>query len=94
VVGFIRRSNLPKVVGGGSGSAAPGPNPVLSPTLPPLSPEEEATRDALLAALRETGGNVSETARRLGKARQQIQRWLRRFAIDPAAFQGKGGTGS
>ena len=64
----------------------------LRPSRAPASPEPEsaedrAVRDCLLEALRETGGNVSETARRLGKARQQVQRWLRRFAIDPSRFQ-------
>ena len=58
-----------------------------SPASEVLSAEDAATCEALLAALRETGGNVTETARRLGKARQQIQRWARRFRIEPALYR-------
>jgi DNA-binding NtrC family response regulator len=52
-----------------------------------LSSEDRALRDALTATLRDTRGNVTETARSLGKARQQIQRWLRRFELDPEQFR-------
>jgi len=51
------------------------------------SPEDSAVYDALVAALEETGGNVSEVARRMGKARQQIQRWVRRFRLEPGNFR-------
>jgi hypothetical protein len=37
----------------------------------------------------EAHGNVSEVARLMGKARQQVQRWVRRFGIDPEAFRVK-----
>jgi hypothetical protein len=30
---------------------------------------------------------VSEVARAMGKARQQVQRWVRRFGLDPEAFR-------
>jgi transcriptional regulator with GAF, ATPase, and Fis domain len=52
-----------------------------------LSPEDSAIREALAQALVESGGNVSEAARRLGKARQQAQRWLRRFGMDPQRYR-------
>jgi transposase-like protein len=29
------------------------------------------------------GGNVSEVARAMGKARMQIHRWIKRFDLDP-----------
>jgi len=58
---------------------APGPPP-------DLSPEDAAIRAELVAALAETAGNVSEAARRMSKARQQVQRWIRRFAIDREEF--------
>jgi pSer/pThr/pTyr-binding forkhead associated (FHA) protein len=44
-------------------------------------------RISLEAALREHAGNISAVARSLGKARPQIQRWLKRFGIDPAAYR-------
>jgi DNA-binding NtrC family response regulator len=53
----------------------------------PQSPEDAAILEALLVALRETSGNVSESARRMGKARQQVQRWLRRFGLDAEQFR-------
>ncbi|MBM4398039.1 MAG: sigma 54-interacting transcriptional regulator [Deltaproteobacteria bacterium] len=46
------------------------------------------TRDELARLLGETGGNVSEIARRLGKHRAQIYRWLARHGLkerDPCA---------
>lgn len=49
--------------------------------------EAEALRRELLLRLVECGGNVTEVARVMGKARQQIQRWLRRFQIDPEAYR-------
>lgn len=43
------------------------------------------TRAELAALLRECGGNVSEIARRLGKERRQVYRWLHRFGMkDPS----------
>ena len=52
-----------------------------------LSPADRALRAELLELLQATGGNVSEVARRMSKARQQIQRWLKRLGIDPAEFK-------
>jgi len=51
------------------------------------SPEDAALRAVLVAAFAEHGGNVSAVARATGKARMQIQRWMKRFDIDPAAFK-------
>jgi transcriptional regulator with GAF, ATPase, and Fis domain len=52
--------------------------------------EDNAIRRELLLRLAETNGNVSEVARAMGKARQQVQRWVRRFGIDPEAFRKQG----
>lgn len=49
-----------------------------------LSADDRARRDELCALLREHDGNVSATARAMGKARFQLQRWLKRYAIEPA----------
>jgi len=53
----------------------------------PLSPADEQQRDALCASLREQRGNISAVARAMGKDRKQIQRWIKRYAIDPAQFR-------
>jgi len=51
------------------------------------SPEELEIRRQLVALLDEHGGNLSATARSMGKQRVQIRRWLRRYQIDPAQFR-------
>ncbi len=53
----------------------------------PLTPEQHAHRETVLALLREHHGNVSAVARAAGKARNQIQRWLRRYSLDPDDYR-------
>jgi transcriptional regulator with GAF, ATPase, and Fis domain len=48
---------------------------------------DDALRQELVARLREARGNVTHVARAMGKARQQIQKWVRRLGLDPAAFR-------
>jgi len=48
----------------------------------PLSPAEQRHREELIALLRRHEGSVSAVARVLGKGRTQIQRWLKRYALD------------
>jgi len=48
---------------------------------------DQRRRDELITQLRAHRGNVSAVARAMGKARAQVQRWLRRFRIDPFAFR-------
>jgi DNA-binding NtrC family response regulator len=57
-----------------------------SPTAAP-EPEDAELRHRLLALLGQNHGNVSATARSMGKARVQIRRWLRRYQIDPSQFR-------
>jgi DNA-binding NtrC family response regulator len=44
-------------------------------------------RTELLTALQTHRGNVSAVARALGKARSQVQRWLREYGLDPAQYR-------
>ena len=53
----------------------------------PLSAAEERHRDELAALFREHAGNISAVARTLGKARVQIQRWVKRYGLDPESFR-------
>jgi transcriptional regulator with PAS, ATPase and Fis domain len=55
----------------------------------PGDERDEALRREIMLRLAETRGNLSEVARVMGKARQQVQRWVRRFGIDPEAFRDK-----
>jgi transcriptional regulator with PAS, ATPase and Fis domain len=52
------------------------------------TPDDDDLRRELLMRLADARGNVSEVARAMGKARQQIQRWLRRLDIDSESFRG------
>jgi DNA-binding NtrC family response regulator len=49
--------------------------------------DRTARREQLAAALQAHRGNVSAAARALGKARSQVQRWIRDYQLDPAQFQ-------
>jgi transcriptional regulator with GAF, ATPase, and Fis domain len=57
------------------------------PAVRPLSNAEVRHRDELSALLREHGGNISAVARVLGKARVQVQRWVKRYQLDPESFR-------
>lgn len=52
-----------------------------------LSPEDLALRAELEERLRQHAGNVSAVARDMGKARMQIQRWLKRFDLDAERYR-------
>ena len=45
--------------------------------------------DTLVAALDAHQGNVSAVARQMGKARMQIQRWIKRFGLSPQNHRSK-----
>jgi len=53
----------------------------------PLSPEDAALKEQLVHELTTHRGNVSAVAQAMGKARAQIARWMKRFAIDPNEFR-------
>ncbi|MBX5481888.1 MAG: sigma 54-interacting transcriptional regulator [Myxococcaceae bacterium] len=67
----VRASHLPETVRAGT-APRPGQD---------LSPEDRALRDELIRRMRERNGNITQVARDMGKARQQIQRWIRRFDL-------------
>jgi transcriptional regulator of acetoin/glycerol metabolism len=48
------------------------------------SPLENAERAAIVAALEETGGNIAETARRLGIAKATLYRKMSAYALTPS----------
>jgi transcriptional regulator with PAS, ATPase and Fis domain len=57
------------------------------PRAPAEEPDDAALRARLEALLAEHRGNISQVARELGKARMQVQRWLKRLALDPARYR-------
>jgi transcriptional regulator with GAF, ATPase, and Fis domain len=48
---------------------------------------DAALREALVEQLRAHGGNLAAVARAMGKARMQVQRWMKRFELDPDAYR-------
>jgi sigma-54 dependent transcriptional regulator, acetoin dehydrogenase operon transcriptional activator AcoR len=64
-------------------SSAPTPETSVAA----LPADELQRREELVALLREHRGNVTAVARVLGKARVQVQRWMRRYRIQPAIFR-------
>jgi MoxR-like ATPase len=77
--GQVELEHLPEAVIDSSRLPRPAAEPVEGP--------DADRRDELVKLLRERGGNVTAVARDLGKARTQVQRWLRRFHIDPLSFR-------
>jgi transcriptional regulator of acetoin/glycerol metabolism len=75
----IRAEHLPDSVRTGRPPGAP--RPVV------LNENDQKVRDQVVAALREHQGNVSAVARALDKDRKQIQRWIKRFGLDPASYR-------
>ena len=53
-------------------------------------PEDCPSAEALIADLTQTGCNIAEVARRYGKQRRQIYRWIERLGIDLATIRGAG----
>ena len=76
---LVRAEHLPDSVRTGRPPGAP--RPVV------LSETDQKVRDQVVAALREHQGNVSAVARALDKDRKQIQRWIKRFGLDPGSFR-------
>lgn len=52
-----------------------------------LSAAEHELRLRLVEELKAASGNVAEVARKMGKARMQLHRWMTRFQIDPDTFR-------
>ena len=63
------------------------PRPATAPAEPVLSEADQKRKAELEALLVQHGGNISAIARSSGKARMQIQRWLKRFGLDPERYR-------
>ena len=78
--GLVTVDDLPAAIADARGDAREDDADVLDA-------QDDALRKDLLVRMAEARGNVSEVARTMGKARQQVQRWVRRFGIVPEAFR-------
>jgi transcriptional regulator with AAA-type ATPase domain len=79
--GVLRERHLEADLASLPAEAAPAPAPTV------LSASDEHLRLRLLGLLSAEHGNVAEVARAMGKARMQVQRWMKRFGVDPAAYR-------
>jgi transcriptional regulator of acetoin/glycerol metabolism len=68
-------------------AAASSPEAIASAPAGRGRAPDEQLRDELVLRFKESKGNVSLVARRMGRARVQIQRWMKRFDIDPSKFK-------
>ncbi len=82
----IAREHLPETIRAPRTKSAPATDDTPS-DVPALSGEQREHREELVALFRKHRGNVSAVARATGKARTQIQRWLKRYALDPESYR-------
>jgi transcriptional regulator with GAF, ATPase, and Fis domain len=78
--GIVRVEHLPKAL---RQLTSDRDSPPAKPSLSNLPESEQLLRAEVISQLRAHAGNVTAAARAMGKARQQVQRWMRRFEIDP-----------
>jgi len=52
-----------------------------------LTPEQETQRAELAESLSRNNGNISAVARELGKARMQVQRWIKRYNLSTEQYR-------
>jgi DNA-binding NtrC family response regulator len=72
----------PALLGPAATPKAPRETPAV-----PTSPEDEERRGELLRLLQLHRGNLSAVARDIGKARFQVQRWIKRYAMRPEDYR-------
>jgi sigma-54 dependent transcriptional regulator, acetoin dehydrogenase operon transcriptional activator AcoR len=85
--GVIKPEHLAPGVRGEEASASASRPAKSAGQAGPASDADRLRRDELVILLREHGGNVSAVARASGKARTQIQRWVKRYGLDPSDFR-------
>ncbi len=81
--GVVQPEHLPAAIAGsriaGTSEAPPATSSAIA--------EDDDLRRRLVAELARSHGNVAEVARAFGKARMQVQRWMKRFNLDPKTFR-------
>ena len=89
--GPVELAHLPEEVCDGTPRPGmmPGSSRTPAPESPPslLGPEDAKRKEQVIALLREHSGNVTAVARAMGKARVQIQRWIKRYQLDSKTFR-------
>jgi DNA-binding NtrC family response regulator len=80
--GVIDVVDLPRGTGEAIAAAAP------SQPIPATAIVPDPLRERLVGLMREHHGNIAAVARSMGKARMQVQRWLKRYRLTPDEFRG------
>ena len=70
-----------------AGAANTGEAAPRARLLRPLTEAEQRHKEELLLLVREHQGNVTTLARALNKSRMQVQRWLKRYGIEPGEYR-------
>jgi sigma-54 dependent transcriptional regulator, acetoin dehydrogenase operon transcriptional activator AcoR len=70
------------------GYGKPAPSPGSLPARAPVTGADAPAEAELRALLAQHGGNVAAVGRELGKARMQIHRWMKRYAIEAEDYRG------
>jgi DNA-binding NtrC family response regulator len=60
---------------------------MLSQDIAQLSDDQVKQRDEIEALLRAHKGNISAVAREMGRVRSQVQRWIRRYGLEPERYR-------
>ncbi|WP_428266862.1 sigma 54-interacting transcriptional regulator [Haliangium sp.] len=84
----LRAGADPHAAGRRTHTGAEADDDTPSPPAPELDEAQLGHRDELVALLREHAGNVSAVARASGKHRKQIQRWIKRYGLEPKHYRG------
>ena len=82
---MIDLAHLPSAITAESADAGPAELAESTAELP--GADDAPLRATLVDALTRHGGNVTAVARELGKHREQVHRWARRFGLDLAGFR-------
>jgi DNA-binding NtrC family response regulator len=69
--------------------APPTPAPAPELDLAELDEEDRDRRERLAGLLAAHGGNITAVARAMNKDRKQVRRWLKRYRLVPASFEGE-----
>lgn len=70
-----------------SGADAPPARGLAAGMAGQLSDEQAERRHQIIELLRVHQGNISAVARAMGKVRSQVQRWIKRYGIDPESYR-------
>jgi DNA-binding NtrC family response regulator len=93
--GIVQAGCLPPIIRDAtSGPLGPTAAACSSPNGTPSrrsfwSESDSKIRNRVIELLQQHDGNITNVARAMGKARPQVQRWIKRFEIDAARFRRK-----